>query len=148
MALFHGAPVAADLNVQQIILFTGSGPGLLIVAVSKQGEDGDTPQALRARRKQAYAAHARFASAAGDALSALRVLCAYEAAGCSEHFCMCVIEYTHFEKRFPHRDRSAVSSAGHFVKQSDCKRVTNVLTKVKTMRVNLDKSVGLLLGLK
>ena len=53
----------------------------------RQGEEGEDVQALRARRRRAYAAHAAFTSAAGDALSALRVLCAYEAAGCSEQFC-------------------------------------------------------------
>ncbi|KAK9848573.1 hypothetical protein WJX84_001989, partial [Apatococcus fuscideae] len=51
------------------------------------GDEGEDGQAVRARRRKAYAAHALFTSPAGDALSALRVLCAYEAAGCSEHFC-------------------------------------------------------------
>ncbi|KAK9844506.1 hypothetical protein WJX74_003358 [Apatococcus lobatus] len=50
-------------------------------------EDGEDAQALRARRRKAYAAHAAFTSTAGDAMSALRVLCVYEAAGCSEQFC-------------------------------------------------------------
>lgn len=54
-----------------------------------QEEDAEGGQALRARRKQMYAAHAAFAAPVGDAISALRALCAYEASGCSEQFCRC-----------------------------------------------------------